>query len=1173
MELIVSFQETPRDNGQFAFDLTLDGQSHQRDNPFTFPMDEHALADLRWYLEDYLDYPYGPFRDRGLRIEAMLDKWGEALFQAIFSTAEARVLYDRLVESDDPERFLTIMSPDPRVLRLPWELMRDQAGPVYSAGISIRRHVEQRLTPALPRFSLPLKVLYVTSRPIDTSFVDPRFSAQRVMDALAPLIEQELVEVDFVRPATFDQLGHVLSPDRGQYHIFHFDGHGFYDDNLGLGGLAFEDLEYRTHLVTADELGNLLNRRGIALVVLGACRTGREVEAKAFSSVAARLIIAGVGSVICMSYSVYVEAARLFMLRFYETLVDARPIGAAVRTGRDSLMTSPWRIPSIDKSVTLKDWFIPLLYQRGADSAPLAKVRKPRKKAKPRFRQPAEGENLGAFPPSPRYGFVGRSRERLDLERKLLNHKVVVMHGFGGIGKTMLAREAAYWLTKTGMFPGGAVFTTFEHGETDEQAILAVGEYAEGFRFLRRPIEERETTVEAYLTEHPTLVVWDSFETVLEEHYPTENRDRLLRLARQWTGLRGGSRLLITSRQPNVDIPGAAKVELGSLSERDALTFAEVILGKEGIDQNTVDRYALQRLMDLLGNHAQSLVLVLPKLQEMSVDQIMDEFEGLLPGFKIGEGRTESLVLSLEFSLQRLGDETRKFVPTLAIFRGGAMEAMVAEASGLEWIAWQQVKQELLRTGLISVDSTIEVRLGQRRGGYVTFHPTLPPFLESCLDDQHRTSLRERYWRAYLSFADFVAGSFSGPNSVEAPIVARRELPNFRRALTWAYAAGAYGQAARFAAQIAQFLMALGRYREAGQVTAQSISAMSPEGSKVQGEYQLLSVDADLFIRNKQWTEAEIKLDALLTWLQERATEPGIELDRSATLVQLARCKTGRGEFQQAEDLCQEALRALRQVNTGDSRKRRIAALAHAELGQILATTGRFWEADEHLQEAFALAKQGEDVRQVAVVFQGAAYCALQQGDLERARRWTEQQLIIFKALGEQESIATSLFQLGIILCELGDHATAERCYRESLMLATQTGHEVLQAKLWCQVGILAFRKGDLAMARDCYLHALPVLRQANLDKDLSILLSNLANLYLAFGQLDEAEKHAQEAAQLKEKVGPSSEPWKTYGIMAQIAARRGQVDKATVWSQRAEQAFNAFWTHRKAGEGQSSKE
>jgi len=1169
VELTVSFQETPMDKEQFTFDLTLDGQSHQRDNPLTFPMDERALADLRWYLEDYLDYPYGPFRDRGLRIEAMLDKWGEALFQAIFSTAEARVLYDRLVESDDPERFLTIMSPDPRVLRLPWELMRDQSGPLYSAGISIRRHVEQWLTPTLPHFSLPLKVLYVISRPMDAGFVDPRFSAHGVMDALAPLIDQGLVEVDFVRPATFEQLGYVLGSDQGRYHIFHFDGHGFYDDNLGLGGLVFEDLEYRTHLVTADELGNLLNRRGIALAVLGACRTGREVEAKAFSSVAARLIVAGVGSVICMSYSVYVEAARLFMLRFYETLVDAQTIGAAVRASRDSLMTSPWRIPSTDKGVTLKDWFVPLLYQRGADSAPLAKVRKPRRKAKPRFRQPAEGENLGAFPPSPRYGFVGRSREGLDLERRLLNHKVVVMHGFGGIGKTTLAREVAYWLTKTGMFPGGAVFTTFEHGETDEQAILAVGEYAEGFRFLRRPIEGWEIAVEAYLTEHPTLVVWDSFETVLEEHYPPENRDRLLRLARQWIGLRGGSRLLITSRQPNVDIPGAAKVELGSLSERDALTFAGVILGKEGIDQNSVDRYALQRLMDLLGNHAQSLVLVLPKLQEMSVDQIMDEFEGLLPGFKIGEGRTESLVLSLEFSLQRLSDETRKFVPTLAIFRGGAMEAMVAEASGLEWVAWQQVKQELLRTGLISVDPTIELRLGQRRGGYVAFHPTLPPFLESCLDDQHRTSLRERYWRAYLSFADFVAGSFSGPNSVEARIVARRELPNFRRALTWAYAAGAYGQAARFAAQIAQFLMALGRYREAGQVTAQSISAMSPEGSKVQGEYQLLSVDADLLMRDKQWAEAEARLGTLLIWLQERATESGVELDRSATLVQLARCKTEQGELKQAEDLCREVLRVLHPVNLADNRERRIVALARTELGQILAETGRFLEAEEHFQKAFELAEQGEDIRQIATVFQGAAYCALQQRELEQAKEWAQWQLDIFKALGEPESVAVSLFQLGIILGELGDWTGAERCYREGLKLAAQAGHEVLRAKLWSQLGVLAFKNGDLAFARDCYLRALPVLRQADRRKHLPTLLSNLANLYLALGQLEEAEKYAEEAIQLKEKIGLSSEPWKTYIIMAQIAERRGQVNKAAMWRQKVEQAFNAFRLRGAAKEGQ----
>jgi hypothetical protein len=232
MELKIAFTEKPANTGAFVFDLSLDGENHCRDTAFMNPLAEKDFKDLRWYLEEYLDWPFNPIiRSRGEEIEAKLDEWGAALFRALFAGPEGWVLYDRLVEGKDGERFLTLQSPDARVLRLPWELLRDKAGPLITAGVSIRRHVEQPVTPTVSQFTLPLNVLYVIARPLDAGFIDPRSSAGGVMEALAPLIETGLVTVDFVRPPTFEQLSRTL--ERGRYDILHFDGHGFYQDELG----------------------------------------------------------------------------------------------------------------------------------------------------------------------------------------------------------------------------------------------------------------------------------------------------------------------------------------------------------------------------------------------------------------------------------------------------------------------------------------------------------------------------------------------------------------------------------------------------------------------------------------------------------------------------------------------------------------------------------------------------------------------------------------------------------------------------------------------------------------------------------------------------------------------------------------------------------------------------
>ena len=40
--------------------------------PLTWPLDDDALEDLRWYLEDYLKAPFGVYEDRGSAVEARL---------------------------------------------------------------------------------------------------------------------------------------------------------------------------------------------------------------------------------------------------------------------------------------------------------------------------------------------------------------------------------------------------------------------------------------------------------------------------------------------------------------------------------------------------------------------------------------------------------------------------------------------------------------------------------------------------------------------------------------------------------------------------------------------------------------------------------------------------------------------------------------------------------------------------------------------------------------------------------------------------------------------------------------------------------------------------------------------------------------------------------------------
>ncbi len=99
---------------------------------FRSPLDDKALADLSWYLEEYAQWPFGPFRDRAHGIEARLEGFGRSLFNALFDGREPARIYEHFLDTPAAVRTLTLVSDAPPVLRLPWELLAESSGPLFT---------------------------------------------------------------------------------------------------------------------------------------------------------------------------------------------------------------------------------------------------------------------------------------------------------------------------------------------------------------------------------------------------------------------------------------------------------------------------------------------------------------------------------------------------------------------------------------------------------------------------------------------------------------------------------------------------------------------------------------------------------------------------------------------------------------------------------------------------------------------------------------------------------------------------------------------------------------------------------------------------------------------------------------------------------------------------------
>ncbi|MEW5938013.1 MAG: tetratricopeptide repeat protein, partial [Chloroflexota bacterium] len=1175
-ELILRFDRVAadaEDDLPIPFQVVFAGQTTEQAT-FRNPLTDRDLANIRWYLEQYFLWPSDIDRERAHQIEGQLPKWGRQLFDAIFEqTPQAGRLFERFDERRDGSNTMVIDTAEPRILRLPWELLSDKSGYLFSKRpqVTVVRRMQTLVANKSVSFDLPVRILMVTCRPDGAGFIDPRSIATPLLETLDAIPEQ--VEVEFLRPPTLKALDDRLrDATKPRVHIVHFDGHGVYDKSVGLGFLLFEDANHQKHEVDAEQLGTLLNESGIPLIVLNACQSAQPDDRNPFASVASRLIESGVGGVVAMNYSVLVETAKRFTREFYGALARGLSSSAAMDAARRSLFAETGRLSftrpgqEMAEVLHLQDWFLPALYQREEDLIPFkpdGKAIAPSKKAAIPLQ--SEGKR-GGFPPPPLHGFHGRARELLDLERAFATRNIVVLHGFGGQGKTSLAAQAAEWFTRTRLFERAA-FLSFENGASLEYVLNELGNalVEENFQIHQG---DKIAAIAQSLQENPALVVFDNFESILPNGnapLPAEDLQKLLDTAAHWfahlTPDTSHSALLITTRNPNIPHPAFSpsktclRKELEGLAPSDALELAASILEAHSLPRPP--RVPLETLLAFLKGHPLSLQLALPQLRDYTAEQLVEQYQSILPKIKIGEAkeRNESLEVSLRFSLDRLGEEAKTLLTRLSVFEGGAWEPALLNVTEIPAEAWHALKPQLTSTALIRVEELEGVTVP-----FIHFHPTLAPHLRAQPESQANYQLLiTRYWQTYYSLANQLYRDDT-QHTIQARSIVLRELPNLKRALHLALEAGALDEAVDFADSINKFLNVFGRWRErdeiAKEVDRYTGTQVNTDGKITQREFLLESGRGERLLQQGRAGEAEKVFRALLSRLEDNADEFGYEI--TATLQRLGRCLHAQGRPSQAADFYRRAIALAEGLEQTDSNKLQ-ASKFHTDLADVFADMGQYDNARKEYESALEVDRELGDERGQGVDLGQLGTLAMMQGDLNEARKRHLEALGLFQRMGEDQMEAVAWHQLGMVAQEARDWDEAERCYKESVAIDEKIGDFQGAAQTCNQLALVAESAGRPAEAERWYLREIEIDERLGNPKELAPDYSNLANLYLSQNRDDEAETYARRALAIKETLDLSSEPWKTYQILAQLAEKRGRMDEVREWRRKEQESFAAF--------------
>lgn len=746
---------------------------------------------IRWYLEDYLQFDEDPAPQIARGVEALMAECGDVLFRGLFEGTHQSIQLWTMIEPHLSATRVEITTGISEATAIPWELIHNPHTGTFlalSAASFVRTQREAQITLAPTGEAEKVRILLVICRPQGGEDVPFRSVAGRLVTRLND-DARNAFDLDVLRPPTYEQLAETLrlAKELGRpYHIVHFDGHGVYAEEEGLGAvgkvlnnltlkgdgppgprgyLAFEDPanQANSKFVDGFRLGALLKASGVPVLVLNACQSAfaeapatpdqtkpeaARAETEAYGSLAQAVVEAGAAGVVAMRYSVYVVTAAQFVAELYGALARGRGLGEAVTWARKNLHDQPERRIAY-AARPLQDWSVPVVWER----APLRLW--PQKPDAPSLKftlDDGAGATPGALdealPARPDVGFFGRDETLYALDRAFDTHRIVLLHAFAGSGKTSTAAEFARWYALTGGVEGPVLFSSFERhlplarvldkiGAVFGQALEANGIHWNAITDLAR----RRSIALQVLRQKPVLWIWDNVEPVTgfpagtaSEWSAAEQQElrAFLSAARETK-----AKFLLTSRREEAawlgELPRRVLVPAMPMQER--LQLAGTIVERRG--RRLADLPELTPLLRFTRGNPLTILVTLGEALRAGIDTParLDAFVAALHGGEVAfedeasEGRSKSLGASLSYGFgNAFTDDERKVLALLHLFQDFVdIDALrIMGNPEAEWCL-AAVRGLTRERGIALLDRAAEIGLLHAHGGgYYGIHPALP---------------------------------------------------------------------------------------------------------------------------------------------------------------------------------------------------------------------------------------------------------------------------------------------------------------------------------------------------------------------------------------------------------------------------------------------------------------
>jgi len=608
--------------------------------------------------------------------------------------------------------------------------------------------------------------------------------------------------------------------------------------------------------------------------------------------------------------------------------------------------------------------------------------------------------------------FIGRDRERQEIEGYLATTRLLTLLGMGGLGKTRLALQIGTGVMDA--YPDGVWFVDLQ---TIRDSALVAGETARVLGVREEAGRPLMQTLCAHLKSRKLLLILDNCEQIIDAS--AELAGAILRVAPE-------VRILTTSRTA-LRVPGeqtylvqplplpSKSGSLEALSESTAVQlFVErAKLHKPSFALTEREAPAIAELVARLEGIPLALELAAARVRSLSLGEInkrlQDRYKLLVSGDRTLQARQRTLRALVDWSYDLLQDNEQVLLARIAVFAGSFDLAAAEAICGVDPLQADDILD--LITSLVE-KSLINMEEGDEGAKYRVLETIRDYAREKLVLRQEQTAIGAAHCTYFFTFAKASNHGLQGPDQAEWTRRVENNLDDLRAAISLSLARGVDPViSVKLEVALMGFWMLRGYSSEGRRYVRASLELPEVRASDAIHAHALY-VGACLAEGQSNYAEAQQMLQSCLA-LRRNLNSP-IDIAASLSTLSLVRLHTGDADGARQDE--EEAVTIFRSI---ENRIGEAIGLLH--LGQIHFYLEDDAQAHVYFEQCLKIAREIEyrEIEREAELLLGESLLA--SADLPGACARFTRSLDVCRQAEDKRGEASALWWLGKWDLQSGD--------------------------------------------------------------------------------------------------------------------------------------------------------